>query len=79
MCKEVDEPSSSSTEKKAIKHGDIHGQIPEKEETKYPQEPPKKENKEEIIPLPDHSCGVAGDPLKIQSLGKLVDLELSDM
>ena len=79
MCKEVDEPSSSSTDKKTGKRSDTHDQIPDKEETKYPQEPPKKEIKEEIIPLPDHSCGVAGDPLKIQSLGKLVDLELSDM
>ena len=78
MCKEIDETSTFSAEKSQSTQRDTQDQIPENVEIPYPREPPK-EIKEEIIPLPDHSCGVTGDPLRIQSLEKLVDLDLSDI
>ena len=84
MCKEVDE--SSEGDKKTTKTQP--DQIPptdsenKKQQTEKINEKPKEsisENDEKTIKLPDHSCGFNGDPLKIESMDQLVDLELSDL
>jgi len=79
MCKEIDDGESDmKTQKKRSK--------PTLEETQMVSnsfslpEPGKPPNlPAEMIVIPAHATGLVGDPLQIQDMEELVDLDLSEM
>ena len=84
MCKEVDESSDGEKASKKTQQDQIPAVYSDnkKEEVQKQNEKPKEskiENIEITIKLPDHSCGFNGDPLNIEKMDQLVDLELSDL
>ena len=80
MCKEVDEPVENHKTKgkrskrdKTLTETNLSTTFALPEPGKLPNLPP------EMIILPVHSTGLAGDPLQIQDKDELVDLDLSEL